>query len=125
MRNDEEIRLRRGKWQELCDFAERLRGDKHSWEIVVRFYAALHLLEAYMLTKGTRFEAVRHEDRKAAIRKSPELRPQFSTAWQRLKDVSEQVRYEAGFRPREQDFENTRRDLEMVHRFIRAKVAAV
>jgi hypothetical protein len=44
------------------------------WEIVVGFYAALHLLQAYLSTKDPRFQAARHEDRMTAIKSSPELR---------------------------------------------------
>lgn len=88
----------------------------------MRFYAALHLLQAYLLSKHHRFEARRHNDRWKAIRDSPELKQNFHRAYRRLQDVSEQIRYEAGFVPRAEDYQNTRADLGVVRSFLTSKV---
>src|SRR3990172_6737505 len=82
------------------------RDPRADWELVVRFYAALHLTQAYLLTKRHRFEAKRHKEREDAIRASPELTKgnRFPLAYKWLQDVSEQVRYDAGFKARAEDF---------------------
>jgi hypothetical protein len=92
------------------------------WEIVVRFYAALHLTQGYLVTKDYRFHAGRHADRSAAIRRSPELREPFPRAYNRLRDLSEQVRYDPEFMARPQDFAAAARDLDSVRRIVLPKL---
>jgi|GEM_PF-2144451 len=97
------------------------------WEIVVGFYAALHLVQAYFCTKNMRFQAARHDQRMAAIRSSPELnksRP-FVQAYKMLQDVSEQVRYEPGFKVAGTDLQLAKANLETVERMLQAKVNRV
>jgi hypothetical protein len=97
------------------------------WEIVVGFYAALHLVQAYFCTKNMRFQAARHEDRIAAIRSSPELnksRP-FVQAYRMLQDVSEQVRYDPGFKVADTHLAHAKANLETVERMLQAKVNRV
>jgi len=65
------------------------------WACVARFYAALHLVNAYLVDKGNvNFdpESTEHKERKQAMAQCPELRdaPQ---KYRRLKDLSEEVRY--------------------------------
>jgi len=67
------------------------------WRIVIQFYAAMHLLQAYLLTKNKRFHAIRHYDRSQAIRTSPELKRPFPERYRMLHNISEQVRYDPGF----------------------------
>jgi hypothetical protein len=92
------------------------------WAIVMRFYSAMHRLEAYMLTKAPRFHAKTHEERYNAIRQSPELKGPFQRAYKRLHNASEQVRYDAGFAAREADYANARQDLVVVGSFVNAKL---
>lgn len=80
-----------------CTFASEFPDS--DWIIVLRFYAALHYLQAYLTTKDSRFHAKRHDERDKAIKKSPELLRvrSFQNHYRMLRDVSEQVRYEPGF----------------------------
>ena len=94
------------------------------WEIVVCFYSALHLVQAYFCTKDLRFQAARHDQRWTAIKQSPELsksRP-FVQAYKMLQDVSEQVRYEPGFSVSSGHLQLATANLETVERMLRAKV---
>jgi hypothetical protein len=97
------------------------------WEIVVGFYAALHLVQAHFCTKNMRFQAARHEDRMGAIRSSPELSKsrQFVVAYKTLQDVSEQVRYDPGFKVADTHLQLAKANLEIVERMLQAKVNRV
>lgn len=110
-------------------FADELsvRDPRTDWELVVRFYAALHLTQAYLLTKHHRFEAKRHDERWRAIKDSPELAKgnRFPVAYKWLQDVSEQVRYDAGFKPRAEDFFSAAKKQALVSSFLDAKLASV
>ena len=108
-----------------ADFALELakRSVRSGWEIVVRFYAALHQTQAYLLTKNHRFQAKRHDERWKAIRASPELaKGRFPSAYKWLQDVSEQVRYDAGFVARPKDFESAEQNQIIVHSVLDAKL---
>ena len=69
------------------------------WNCVVRFYAALHLINAFLIDKrNVKFDttAASHQDRKKAMEKCPELRD--APYWYReLKDLSGLIRYDASF----------------------------
>jgi hypothetical protein len=86
------------------------------WCCVVLFYAALHLLDAYLCTKRFTFAIDSHVNRNLAIRQSPELR-RFGTSYRELQDLSEQVRYDPGFTYKALHHANARANL--------AKVASV
>ena len=78
---------------------EEILDDDRGWACVVRFYAALHLTNAYLIGKSSvRFEPKSgdHKQRKAALERCPELR-ETPDRYRRLKDLSESVRYDAGF----------------------------
>lgn len=109
-----------GRDQSIVVTLNQSLGD---WSIVLRFYVALHVLQAYLITKSLRFEAKRHGDRLRAIRDSPELCSNFEKAYRRLQDVSEQVRYDPGFMARETDVKQSDSDLQTVHSFLDAKIA--
>ncbi len=71
-----------------------------AWACVVRFYAALHLITAYLIDKSQiRFDptTAEHTVRKKAMDRCPELRD-APKRFRQLKDISESVRYDAGFR---------------------------
>lgn len=100
--------------RELAESYRARLGDDHpDWEIVIRFYAALHLVQAYLITKDPRFHASKHSDRWRAIHASPELRG-IRKAYRMLQDVSEQVRYEPGFSTRDTHIETARANLTRV-----------
>lgn len=115
------------RWQRLRSLAEeyaKVMANFADWEIVVRFYSALHLVQAYFCTKNQRFEAARHAERWSAIRASPELTKSksFMVAYRQLQDVSEQVRYDAGFVARSEDVATARTNLGHVESMLRGKV---
>jgi hypothetical protein len=69
------------------------------WSCVVMFYAALHLITAYLAAKhNVSFDPTEsgHPERKRAMEKCPELRDS-PLRYRHLKDISEQVRYDPGF----------------------------
>lgn len=94
------------------------------WEVVLRFYAGLHLLQAYFSTKNPRFQAARHFDRIQAINASPELTKVrgFKTAYRMLQDVSEQVRYDPAFGVNATHVGQARQNLMLVERTLEGKV---
>lgn len=112
----------------LCDEATAnelcAKMSGNGWEIVIRFYSALHLTQAYMVTKNIRFEASRHNERWQAINASPELTKgkRFPMAYGMLQSVSEQVRYDPGFIARPKHFQDARDNLRTVQSFLNAKV---
>ena len=75
---------------------ETVLPGEREWCCVVLFYAALHLLDAYLCTKSFTFAIDSHVHRNLAVRQSPELR-RFGTSYRELQDLSEQVRYDPGF----------------------------
>jgi hypothetical protein len=75
-----------------------LSGDK-DWVCVAMFYAALHLMTAYLvMKKNVAFDpgAGAHPDRRKAMDACPELK-ESRTKYRELKDLSEAVRYDPGF----------------------------
>jgi hypothetical protein len=99
---------------------------EHSdWEVVFRFYAGLHLLSAYFSTKNPRFQAARHEERIQAIKRSPELVKVsgFLLAYRFLQEVSEQVRYDPGFRITDDHVTRAKQNLALLERVLDSKVA--
>src|SRR5438046_992159 len=75
-----------------------LAGDEN-WRCVVLFYAALHLMSAYLAEKqNVRFDpsSAVHHTRAKALAKCSELR-ESPEKYRQLKDISESVRYDAGY----------------------------
>jgi hypothetical protein len=70
------------------------------WCAVVAFYAAMHVLDAYLSAKQFAFPIDSHPNRNRAIRLSPELR-RCGTSYREPQEVSEQVRYDPGFQYQE------------------------
>ena len=74
---------------------ENLLPHARGWACVVRFYAALHLVNAYLIDRSNlRFdpESTEHKERKQAMARCPELRD-APEKYRQLKDLSEEVRY--------------------------------
>jgi hypothetical protein len=118
---DIEAHLRKAERDDHLAFT--LGASAEDWLVVIRFYIALHTLQAYLITKNVRFEAKRHGERLRAIRESPELRVHVEKAYRRLQDVSEQVRYDPGFRARPLDLQQSESDLRTVHLVLDAKIS--
>jgi len=58
------------------ELENQLPGDD-GWSVVIRFYAALHLMNCYLVGKGIiHFEiaSANHEDRRRIMERCPELR---------------------------------------------------
>jgi hypothetical protein len=83
-------------------FARKLEEqfpDDAAWSCVIRFYAALHLLNAYLIDKrNARFDPddAAHVERRRAMECCPELRD-APKKYRELKDLSERVRYDASY----------------------------
>ncbi len=78
---------------------EDLLPDYGSWICVIRFYAALHLINAYLVDKpNIHFNpaSTEHKERKAAMSRCPELRD-APEKYRDLKDLSEAFRYRVDF----------------------------
>ncbi|MBI3822481.1 MAG: hypothetical protein HY289_07355 [Planctomycetes bacterium] len=75
------------------------------WTCVVRFYAALHLMNAYLIDKqNLRFdpESTEHKARNHAMAQCPELRDaREKYSW--LKNLSESVRYDVAYEYADED----------------------
>jgi len=102
---------------------ERLPDDK-AWSCVVRFYAALHLVTAYLIDKtDIRFEpsASAHLDRRRAMEKCPELRD-APRKYRELKDLSESVRYDAGFEYASEHHDNSKSCLRRIIAIVEPKI---
>jgi hypothetical protein len=84
----------------LADVLEKQPSiDDDGWGIVVRFYAALHLISSYLIDKGTvsfRLNDIDHERRKIAMAKCPEFRD-APGKYRALKELSEEIRYNPEF----------------------------
>jgi hypothetical protein len=90
-----------------ADTEESMPNDR-GWSCVVRFYAALHLMTAYLVDKrNVRFNpaSTEHEGRKNAMSQCPELRDAPSR-YRDLKDLSQSVRYNAEFKCSDEDRED-------------------
>jgi len=90
------------RFQASAGFARKLEEqfpNQAEWSCVVRFYAALHLVNAYLIDKrNVRLNpaATAHADRRKALENCPELRD-APKKYRELKDMSERVRYDASF----------------------------
>src|SRR5437879_3756044 len=90
------------KYKHNVELAERILQslpEDSDWSCVVMFYAALHLMTAYLAAKHkVSFDPTEsgHPERKRAMEKCPELRDS-PLRYRNLKDVSEQVRYDPDF----------------------------
>jgi hypothetical protein len=83
----------------LAQALEEHLPDDDGWSIVMRFYAALQLVNAYLIDKKNvvlKPATAAHEQRKAAMEKCPELR-EVPQKYRSLKELGEYVRYNPKF----------------------------
>lgn len=95
------------------------------WEVVFRFYCAVHLIEAYFTGKSPPVAASKdHGERKKTMRALPELgkNPRFLAAYSALYDIAFQVRYDPEYRTTRADLDKANRDLAIVVSVLDAKV---
>jgi len=90
------------RYQHNVELAQRILHslpEDSDWTCVVLFYAALHLMTAYLAAKhNISFDPTEsgHLERKKAMDRCPELRDS-PLRYRNLKDISEQVRYDPEF----------------------------
>lgn len=122
---DESVNQHCARWSELRSQASKYATSfpgKMSWSIVFQFYAALHLMQAHLLSKGAaRFEVTNHHERKKAIDGSPELRS-CRAAYRDLKNLSEDTRYGASFVPTADNYKLAAQWLGQVEAIVRPKL---
>jgi hypothetical protein len=78
------------------------------WNCVVRFYAALHLMNAYLIDKQSIAfdpESTEHKERTHAMAQCPELRD-APKKYRWLKGLSESVRYDVNYEYVDEDRDN-------------------
>ena len=92
------------------------------WYMVVLFYSALHLVDAYLVTKAWNPSMENHGERNRELRKCTELTKPFRTAYRSLQDISEQVRYDPGFLAAENHIRQTSDDLKAIKVFLDSKI---
>jgi hypothetical protein len=94
------------------------------WNCVVRFYAALHLMNPYLVDKqNLRFdpESTEHKARTSSMNQCPELRdaPQ---KYRNLKNLSEAVRYDVRYAYADEDREKSIAWLEKIVAIVEPKL---
>ena len=89
----------------LAESIDELLPGSRGWTCVVRFYAAVHLINAYLVDKqNIAFNpvATEHKQRDYAMAKCPELRD-APARYRQLKRLSESVRYDVNNEYAEED----------------------
>jgi hypothetical protein len=125
--NDEQAQQHFLKYRDNVDLADRMEVHLPAdagWTCVVRFYAALHLITAYLLEKkNVRFDpsASAHPDRKRAMERCPELR-EAPRRYRQLKDLSESVRYDPGFKFTQEHKESSKNSLRRIVAIVEPKI---
>jgi len=105
----------------LADAVATSLPDGRDWEIVLRFYGALHLVEGFMRTKPDRFWSESHEARGLKLRGELETR-RAAGPYRNLLDLSKDVRYDPRFAPTERDFANAKQWASTLESFFKAKL---
>src|SRR5437867_3038201 len=115
------------KFKENAALAARLESrmpDDKAWSCVVRFYAAVHLMNAYLIDKGhVRFDPgfAEHTERKRAMDQCPELRD-APKRYRQIKDISESVRYDAGFKFTDEHHKDVKANLDKIIAIVEPKI---
>jgi hypothetical protein len=89
----------------LAESMDELLPNPRGWTRVVRFYAAVHLINAYLIDKhNIVFDpaATEHKERAYAMDKCPELRD-APARYRQLKGLSESVRYDVNYQYADED----------------------
>jgi hypothetical protein len=93
--------LTRAKTHEDCARALAATGSHEGWPIVINFYAALHIVDAYLNTKTPPLQPDTHSERFKTMNTVSELHGpkarNFRAAYQRLYNVGHEVRYGVGY----------------------------
>jgi hypothetical protein len=100
----------------LAQRAESALPNDKDWVSVFLFYAAVHLMNAYLLTKRNVVfdpKKAEHTSRWQAIMQCPEIR-HARADYRDLKDLSEAVRYDVGYVFGTQDLQNAKAHFDKV-----------
>ena len=109
---------------ELAARIEEKLPDDQAWSCVVRFYAAVHLMNTYLIDKSqVRFDpaSTEHTERKKTMGRCPELRD-APRRCRHVKDISESVRYDAGFRYTEEHHRDVKTNLDRIIAIVEPKI---
>ena len=110
--------------QKSADTITEEMADLLSWKVVIRFYTALHLLDAYLSTKNIHPES--HSERSRELNKNSELSQargkNFKKAYNRLKSISEQIRYDVSYPFCDTDLKISGTDLATVRSFLSNRI---
>ena len=107
------------------EFAKKIRKripEEIGWYMVVLFYTALHLVDAYLVTKAWKPSMENHGERNRELKKCSELSMPFRGAYRSLQDMSEQVRYEPGFQAVDKHLKQAEDSLRTVRLFLESKI---
>ncbi len=116
-----------GRYQTNVALAKRLEErlpEHRDWSSVARFYAAVHLMNAYLIDKSqVRFDpsSAEHTERRRAMDRCPELRD-APKRYRQLKDISESVRYDAGFRYTDENDKDVKSYLDRIVAIVEPKL---
>ena len=91
--------------------------NRADWSIVLQFYAALHLADAYLKMRNPGYAPTSHKDRDDAIWSKDGLTglpEEARKEYYKLKDLSRQVRYESVFHAQPANFKSARNWLNKV-----------
>lgn len=100
----------------FVESARTLPGDYRGWQVTAVFYAAVHLLQAYLAAK-TRFYPQTHQERDQLVISLPALRP-IHDHYSELKRVSVSSRY--GCLPvSDQDLQDALAEFDAIERHLR------
>ncbi len=115
------------KFKENATLATRIEEklpDEKAWTCVVRFYAAVHLMNTYLIDKShIRLDpaSAEHTERKKAMDRCPELRD-APKRYRQLKDISESVRYDAGFQYTDDHHKDVKANLDKIIAIVEPKI---
>jgi len=101
--------------KKLADTFQSAMAATPDWEIVLRFYAALHFVQTYFEIHEPP-APVSHGQRDAKINNNLELAtmPDFCRNYRRLWELSKQVRYDATFRAAPRDLKAAREKMSAI-----------
>ena len=108
----------------LADAMDQRIPDHNGWACVVRFYAVVHLVNAYLIDKPQlHFDpaSTEHVERRKAMDQCPELRD-APRRYRELKDMSEAIRYDAGFKYGPEHDKNAKANLRKIAAVVEPKL---
>ena len=107
MANDQEHQRRYKKLAGLADtYQQQMPAIYEDWEIVIRFYSAVHAIESYLINRYGR-GSDSHPERNRRVRTEVVMKP-FRPGFHRLFQMAWSVRYDAGYHATTDDLHSAR-----------------